>query len=328
MILSGDIGGTNTRLGLFRLTGERLQPFVQQTYPSPRYSGLTEIVREFLAENKAAIDCACFGVACPVRDGRCVMPNLSWVVDSSRLSSELSIERVEIMNDLEANAHGISVLEPGDFRVINEGKREPDGNRALLSAGTGFGVAGLARYGGQYLPFSSEGGHTDFASRNRLEADLLFYLLEHYPHVSYERVISGPGLYNIYQFLRDTERAEEPDWLGESISQGDPPAVITRAALDGRSELCDHTLDLFVSIFGAKAGNVALEFMATGGLFIGGGIAPKIIEKLEESTFMDAFVAKGRMESLLKLIPIRVIMNDKTALLGAARYAAMRFSGK
>jgi glucokinase len=240
----------------------------------------------------------------------------------------LGIRTVELINDLEANAYGIVLLEPRDFVVLNEGVPDASGTAALISAGTGLGEAGLHWEGNHYQPFPSEGGHADFAPRNELEVDLLLFLLNQYEHVSYERVLSGSGLYNIYKFLRDTGRGDEPVWLADQMRLEDPSAVISRAALEGSCELCVHALDEFISFYGAEAGNLALKFMATGGVFVGGGIAPKIIQKLRGSGFMEAFVAKGRMKQLLESIPVRVILNDKTALVGAARYAMLRGSIK
>ena len=230
---------------------------------------------------------------------------------------------VDLVNDLEANAHGISVLAPEDFSVLHPGAADASGNRALISAGTGLGEAGLLADDAGYRPYPSEGGHCDFAPQNETESHLLLHLMGRFGHVSYERVLSGPGLYNIYQFFRDTGRAEEPAWLAEEIRQRDPSAVISENALKGSCELCVKTMDQFVSLYGAEAGNLALKTMATGGLFIGGGIAPKILPKLKEPGFLKAFTAKGRVSSLLEAIPVRVILNDKTALLGAARLAAL-----
>jgi glucokinase len=230
---------------------------------------------------------------------------------------------VALLNDLEANAYGLAMLAPDDFVALNNGTTEASGNMAIIAAGTGLGEAGLHWDGGQHHPFASEGGHASFAPSNAFQIELLSYLLREFTHVSWERVVSGPGLYNIYRFLRDTGRGEEPPWLGEEIRRGDPAAVISQAALAGSSALCGQALDLFIALYGAEAGNLALKLMASGGVFVGGGIAPKIITKLRDSTFIEAFVAKGRMQSLLQDIPVRVILNDKAALLGAARFAAL-----
>jgi|SRR5579863_218260 len=318
MILVGDIGGTNTRLALF----EGLQHTHIDIFPSGQYAGLDEIAALFLKQTGASVEAACFGIAGPVRDGVAKVSNLPWVVDARQISVRLAIERVSLLNDLEANAHGIAVLDPSDFVTVNEGAANSMGNWALISAGTGLGEAGLLAEGSGHRPFASEGGHSDLAPRNELEIELLRYLLKRWSRVSYERVLSGPGLLNIYQFLRDTGRGAEPPWLTEQMHHENPSAVVSETALAGTAEICVQALDMFVAIYGAEAGNLALKLMATGGVFVGGGIAPKIAPKLQDSTFMKAFADKGRFRSLLESIPVRVIMNDKTALLGAANYAA------
>lgn len=328
MILAGDIGGTNTRLAFFEVDGEHLKPAVVDVFPSREHASLDEIVKKFVAAHNLLVKRACFGIAGPVRQGRVETSNLAWVVDAAQLQSEFGFEVIQLLNDLEANAYGIPVLEPGDFVVLNEGAPDPTGNAALISAGTGLGEAGLHWEGDHHQPFPSEGGHTDFAPRNEVETELLRYLMKRYDHVSYERVVSGPGLYTIYEFLRDTGRGDEPGWLAEEIRHGDPAAAISQAALEGKCDLCVRALDLFASVYGAEAGNLALKVLATGGVYVGGGIAPKIISKLKDSTFMSAFVNKGRMRSLLEGIPVRVIMNDMTALFGAARAATLVSSGR
>jgi glucokinase len=324
MILAGDVGGTKTRLAYFQTEAKHLKPVVEQIFPSQEHKDLSEIVSKFISAHKLLAEHACFGVAGPIRNGRCETPNLAWIVDARQLADELHLKKVELINDLEANAHGITMLEPKDFATVNNGAPGASGNKALMAAGTGLGEAGLHWEKDYYQPFPSEGGHVDFAPRNHLEVELLLFLLKEYEHVSYERVLSGPGLYNIYRFLRDTGRGEEPAWLAEEMSGKDPSPIISKAALERKSPLCQQALDIFVSIYGAAAGNLALKLMATGGLFVGGGIAPKIIEKLRDWTFMKAFVAKGRLKSLVEAIPVSVILNDKTALLGAGYYAALR----
>lgn len=324
MILAGDIGGTNTRLAFFEGTPDRLTPVAIDVFPSGEHKGPEEIARAFVAKHNLTAEAACFGIAGAVRSGRAETPNLPWVVDAREIAKELGLAEVHLINDLEANAHGIVLLDESDFVVLNNGSAVSGGNRALISAGTGLGEAGLtADVHGGYQPFPSEGGHSDFAPRNELELDLLRYLMGRFEHVSYERVLSGPGLYNIYQFLRDTGRGEEPPWLSEQIAHGDPSAAISRSALEGTSAICTQALDMFVSVYGAEAGNLALKVLATGGTFVGGGIAPRIIRKLSSTAFMKAFSAKGRVGALLKDIPVRVITNDKTALLGAGRVAAL-----
>jgi glucokinase len=231
---------------------------------------------------------------------------------------------VELINDLEANAYGIAALQPSDFFVLNEGAGGADGARALIAAGTGLGEAGLLPGEAGDRVFASEGGHADFAPRNEIEMELLRHLLRQWPHVSYERVLSGPGLYNLYRFLRDTGRGAEPQWLADRLAAENPSAVISETGLSAQAEICVQALDLFASIYGAEAGNLALKVKATGGVFVGGGIAPKLIGKLQDRVFMRAFVDKGRMSSLLEAMPVRVILNDQAALLGAARVAALR----
>jgi len=326
MILAGDIGGTSTRLALFPARDRILRPTVERTYRSREHRGLREIIGIFLAEHRYVIEHASFGIAGPVINGRVKTPNLPWVVDARDLAQELGLEATGLLNDLEANAYGVAALRPEDLAVLNEGAFDVTGNAAVISAGTGLGEAGLYWDGLRHRPFAAEGGHADFAPRNETEIALLRYLLRFYEHVSYERVLSGPGLQNIYAFLRDTGRATESQAIAEQMRSADPAAVISGAARDGSCALCARTLELFVSVYGAAAGNLALKVMATGGVYIGGGIAPQILEKLQSRRFMDAFLAKGRLEPLCRAIPVRVILNPKTALLGAARYAALQAS--
>jgi glucokinase len=262
-------------------------------------------------------------VAGPVRHRRVEAMNLAWVVDAQQLTRELGLDAVALINDLEANAYGIATLAPEDFVTLNQGAADASGNAAIIAAGTGVGEAGLYWDGTAYRPFATEGGHASFAPSNALQAELLGYLMREYDHISWERLVYGPGIYINYRFLRDTERSEEPPWLRKQVHQGDPAPAISRAALAGTSPLCEQTLDVFVALYGAEAGNLALKLIATGGMYIGGGIAPKIMKKPMDATFMAAFVAKGHLQSLLQDIPVRVIPNDRTALLGAARYATL-----
>jgi glucokinase len=326
-ILVGDIGGTNTRLAVAEIVKGHFTFLAEETFPSREETSLEGALRKFLAKPLHPITRACLGVAGPVRDGRCEASNLPWVIDSQKIAQLLNLPRVGLINDLEASAHGVADLEAEDVEVLNQGAPDAKGNRAVVSAGTGLGEVGLFWHGREYRPFASEGGHADFAPRNHLEMDLLDYLLKRHSRVSAERVISGQGLINIYQFLRDTGRAEEPMWLADQMRHKDPPAVISENALKEKSPLCVQALDLFVSLYGAEAGNVALKVMATGGVYLGGGIAPKIIVKLRDTVFMNAFTAKGRMRPLLEAIPVRVILNARVALLGAARCALQEESG-
>jgi glucokinase len=326
LILAGDIGGTSARIAYFRSQDERLELVCQQVFPSGQFSGIADLVAEFVASRGEQADVACFSIAGAVRGDKVITPNLGWRVDAAEVSRRLAIGTVHLMNDLEANACGIATLDQEDFALLNAGAPEASGNEALISAGTGLGEAGLYWNGKQHHPFATEGGHADFAPRNKLEVELFLYLLDRFGRVSWERVVSGPGLYNIYQFLRDTGPVTELRDAVEAMRQEGAPAAISRFALAGACPLCVRALDMFVSLYGAEAGNLALKVMATGGMFIGGGIAPKIIEKLQGPLFMETFAAKGRLKSLMEAMPVRVIMNDLTALRGAARYAALRFT--
>lgn len=326
MILAGDIGATNSRLAFFTERGGRPEPVVEATYPSRDHANLEAIVKTFLSAHDLPIEVACFGIAGPVRHGRSDTTNLPWDVDARELAQVLHLRSVGLLNDLEAHAYGIDLLAPDDFVTLNQGALDASGNAAVIAAGTGLGEAGLYWNGQQHLPFAGEGGHASFAPSDPLQIELLRFLSLEFGHVSWERVLSGPGLHNIYRFLRDTGRGEEPTWLTEEMQQHDPSAVISQAALAETSALCRQALELFVVLYGAEAGNLALKLMATAGVYVGGGIAPKIIQKLVGSTFMEAFVAKGRLKPLLQQIPVRIIMNDKVALLGAVRFATRRAS--
>jgi glucokinase len=327
MILAADIGGTSSRIGLFEVNAGRLHAVTERIYASGGHRGLDEIVRAFLSTHPQQVDHAGFAVAGPVIGGRVETPNLSWTVDAQELARDLSLPSVGLLNDLEANAHGIPALKDKDFLVLNQGSPDAAGNRAVISAGTGLGEAGIYWDGREYHPFAGEGGHTDFAPRTDTEVALLHHLRGIFGgHISWERVVSGPGLAGIYEFLRDRGHGAEPPWLRDALRAGDPPAVISRAAQEGTSPLCAEAVDLFVSAYGAEAGNLALKLFATGGVYLGGGIAPKIAAALKRGTFMEAFVAKGRLQGLLEAIPVRVILNDRTALLGAARWTALRAS--
>ena len=322
LILAGDIGGTKTHLALFSLEGRKLKSELKKTFPSKQYRGLEPVVEAFLAGQQVSIGRACFGIAGPVVDGQVKTPNLPWVVDSANIAQRFKLDSVALLNDLEAAAYGIFTLEPQELFTLNEGVSGQRGNKVLIAAGTGLGEATLYDDGRDHHPSASEGGHGDFAPTDETQIDLLGYLMKEFGHVSYERVVSGPGIANIYGFLRDTGRLEEPDWLKEKISASeDASVVISQEALAGNSAICVQALNLFVSVYGAEAGNLALRGKATGGVYIGGGIAPKILAKLEDGTFMRAFLDKGRYQELLSGMPVRVILNDQAALQGAAFYA-------
>jgi len=327
MILAGDIGGTNTRLALFVRRRGRLETVAEETFSSPSFKGLEGILRMFVSRRRETITRACFGVAGPVIDGRCKTTNLPWIVDAARLARALGLPHAGLINDLAANGHGIAELAQDDLATLCEGRPGAGGNAAILSAGTGLGEAGLFWDGRRHQPVAGEGGHASFAPTGNREIALLRYLQAGLEHVSWERVLSGPGLHNIYRFLRDSGQGEEPAWLAEALRAGDPPAVISGAALEGRSPLCDRALDMFVTLLGSEAGNLALKVAATGGVYLGGGIAPRILDRLRRPGFLQAFRSKGRMQELLEAMPIRVILNDRTALYGAARCAAHAAGG-
>lgn len=326
MILAGEIGATNTRLAAFETEGNRLQLVVEKIYASQSRSGLSEILAEFIRAEGIPVDSACFGVAGPVRGGRCKISNLAWTLDAKELAAQLKLASVGLLNDLEAYAYGIDALGDSEFVTLNEGSEEAEGNRAVVSARTGLGVAGMYWDGRRHRPFACEGGHTDFAPRNDLEVELLRYLKRRDGgRISYERIVSGPGIKNIYDFLRNSKTVEEPDWLKKEIDESaDPPATISRAALEHNAAICEQALSIFVSVYGAQTGNCALTFMSSGGIFIGGSIAAKILPKMKEPIFMEAFLDKGRMAHLLKDMPVKVVLNDDAGILGAARYTLIQ----
>ena len=320
MILAGDVGGTKVDLALFEFVEGSLETVREKRYPARQYSGLEEIVKEFLSADVPSA--ACFGVPGPVREGRLRLTNLPWTLDSRELSQSLNIQHVFLINDLQANGYGIGELKADQICVLSEGDARQIGNRALISAGTGLGECFMIWDGRDYVPYPSEGGHSDYAPRNEDEIDLLRFLKQKYSgRISFERVVSGQGLTNVYEFLRDVRGLEEPIWLAERLATEDPNAVIAELALKAKSEICEKALDMFVSAYGAEAGNLALKVLAVGGLYVGGGIAPKILEKLKDGTFMKAFTDKGRLSQLLINTPVRVILESRTALLGAAAYA-------
>lgn len=322
MILAGDIGGTHTRIALFDPQVSPLRPMRQADFPSQNYPGLSEIALEFLGHEPVKIDRCCFGVAGPVVEGKSHPTNIPWALDSGEIAARLGAPCM-LINDLEANGYGIAALEPHDFAVLQPGKPRKGTNAAVISAGTGLGEAGLFWDGKGYKPFASEGGHATFSPRNVLEIQLLNYLLKRFEHVSWERVLSGPGLLNIYEFFRDTGKAEEPAWLVERLSHGDRSATIAQAAIHAESELCTLALKLFVSLYGSEAGNLALKLMALGGIYLGGGIAPRLLGQLKEGTFLLSFREKGRMQQTLEAIPVLVVLNDRASLIGAARCAVI-----
>ena len=323
MILAGDVGGTKVHLALYDFINGKLEYSRDERFPAKDYSGLEEIVKEFLGAFK--VTAACFGVPGPVRDGRLRLTNLPWTLDSRELAVSLGINHVFLINDLEANGYGVAELSADQIYTLSEGDPGQIGNRALLAAGTGLGEALLIWNGHSHTPYPSEGGHADYAPRNEDEIDLLRFLKQKYNgRISQERVVSGQGLTNIYEFLREVRGIDEPVWLAERLAAEDPNAVITELALKAKSEICEKAMDMFVSAYGAEAGNLALKLLSVGGVYVGGGIAPRILEKLKDGRFMKAFTDKGRMSQLLINMPVRIILESRAALLGAAAYAEAR----
>ena len=324
MILAGDIGGTKTHLALFAdPTGARAERVAGASYASRDHAHLVEILEHFLGQNGTPeIHHAAFGIAGPIIKQRVETTNLPWVIDGPALQAALGARSVVLLNDLEANAQGIAMLGPEDFAVLQQGAPGATGTRAVIAAGTGLGEAGLYWDGRRHRPFASEGGHADFSPSNPGEDELLLYLRERFgPHVSWERVLSGPGLLNLYEFLRDTERGTESSRVRQAMLSGDPGAIISSEALHGTDPLCERALDLFIRLYGAEAGNLALKLLSTGGVFIGGGIAPKNLPRMLDGRFLAAFLDKGRLRPVLEAMSVSVILNQETALLGAARCA-------
>ena len=323
MILAGDVGGTKVHLALYDFKEGKLEYARDERYPAKDYAGLEEIVKKFLGGAK--VDAACFGVPGPVRNGRLRLTNLPWTLDSRELSTSLGITHVFLINDLEANGYGVAELAPDQVYTLAEGDASQVGNRALIAAGTGLGEGLLIWNGHGHVPYPSEGGHSDYAPRNEDEIDLLRFLKQKYDgRISFERVVSGMGLTNVYDFLSEVRGVEVPKWLGVRMAAEDPNAVITECALAAKSEICEKALNMFVSAYGAEAGNLALKVLSVGGVYVGGGIAPRILEKLKDGTFMKAFTDKGRLSQLLINMPVRIILESRAALLGAASYAEAR----
>ncbi len=327
MLLAGDIGGTKTILALFSPDSGTLNPLEEASYISSEYGSLEEIAAEFIGTFDYSINRASIGIAGPVSQGRVITTNLPWDVTESGLARTLNIPEVKLLNDLEAIAYAVPHLKSSDLHTLNTGEGKDRESLAVIAPGTGLGEAFLTWSNDRYLAHPSEGGHADFAPATPEERELLGYLQERSDHVSVESVCSGRGIPNIYSFLKDTGGYKESDWLKESLADvTDPTPVIINAATDEHRQclLCRATLEMFVSILGSEAGNLALKVMATGGVFVGGGIPPRIVPALEAGSFMKAFTGKGRMRAIMKKIPVHVILNTRTALIGAACYGLGR----
>ncbi len=340
MILAGDVGGTKTNVGLFEVVDGLPRLVRAERVRSLEFPGLAALVSSFLTREpgtpREESEAACFGVPGPVLENRAITPNLAWEIDGALVAREAGLPGVLLINDLVATAEGIALLREDETVVLQAGTPDPLGNRALIAAGTGLGMALLPRFGELWVPVPSEGGHADFAPRNEEEIGLLRYLRERFGRVSIERVLSGPGLFNVYSFLRDVQHAPENPLVREALARGDDPARVigeagtaglartdrNRDQPDQRCDLCARALAIFTAVYGAAAGNLALTGTATGGIWLGGGIAPKILPRLVDGLFLQTFEAKGRFVPYLERIPVRVILNDRTAMLGAAGRAA------
>lgn len=325
-ILVGDVGGTNARFALVEAVDGRLEVMEEATLPSRRFPAFSDALRAFLETAPAAREAerACFGLAGPVRRNRCETTNLPWVVESSEIARTLGLPEAPLLNDLEAAAWGLTVLDPNGVRSLHEGSPGAAGNRALLAPGTGLGQAVLIWDGQQHHAFATEGGHGDFGPADEIQVELWRFLMRQHGHVSWERVASGPGLVAIFRFLLEYEGQEEPSWFAAESANGSAAEAISRKAHDERCQLCGRTLELFFSLLGAEAGNLALRTLATGGIYLSGGIVFKLLPELMQSQFLSAFVAKGRFQSLVQEIPVRVVVDDRLALWGATAWALRR----
>jgi glucokinase len=326
MILAGDIGGTNARLAYFQPQNGHLRLVSERVYPSREHSELGEIVTQFLDDSGERPEVACFGIAGPVHNGRVETSNLPWVIEQSRLSKQIHTPATLLINDLEASAWGIGALASTDLVSLNKVNGPAIGNQAVIAPGTGLGEAGLFWDGRNHHVFACEGGHCDFGPQTEEQIELLRYLRKRFGHVSYERVLSGPGLVNVYEFLRDGSPDKESPEFAATLRKTDPAAAISKAALAGSNALAQKALEIWISVYGAEASNLALKTMATGGLFLAGGISPKVLAGLTGPLFMQSFLDKGRLRALVEVIPVQVVTNEKAGLLGAARCAAVRAS--
>jgi glucokinase len=320
MLLAGDIGGTKTVLALFAAEQGPRYPLHKQVFPSRKYPSLEAVIEDYLQGKETAVSYAAFGVAGPVVRDRAEITNLPWVLNERHLERTFGLTRVHLLNDLQAVATSIPILQEVDLVTLHAGSAEPGGTIGVIAPGTGLGEAFLTWQGERYVAFPSEGGHADFAADTPLELDLLRHLLGRYDHVSYERVCSGIGIPNLYAFFHETGRFEEPDWLREQVrTAADPTPFIVHAAQRDRAPIAVATLELFVNILAREAGNLALKLLATGGIYFGGGIPPRILDQLRDRRFIDHFLDKGRFRDLLQQIPLQVIINGEAALIGAAQ---------
>jgi glucokinase len=330
MILACDVGGTKTNLALLQVSGAGLEIVRLQTFPSREHASLDAILAAFTGGAALALEAAGFGVAGPVIGGRVTTTNLPWRVEGRHLADRLGLASVALLNDVEAYAWAVDLLPERDLLTLQPGA-PARGNLGVVAAGTGFGASALVRSARDPASLASEAGHADFAAKDEREARLLAFLRARYGRACVEDVLSGPGLVNLYQFVRQSDGGEEPEWLAAALREGGGPAAITRGAIEGRSESCSRAVDLFLGLYGAEAGNWALRTLATGGMFIGGGIAARLFEASSGASeawrqraarlFLDAFLDKGRMRALLEAVPVRVILDDRAPLIGTAHCA-------
>ncbi len=328
-ILAGDIGGTHTRFGLFAAEPEGPRPVFAQTLASKRFASLSAALGAFFRECPEARACgrASLGIAGPVRNNRCQATNLPWLVDGADLAHTLGLDQVTLLNDIEATAWGLVDPDPAGLHTLTQVQAErrpedPEGHRAILAAGTGLGEALLLWDGATYRPFPTEGGHATFGPTDELQTELWRYIHQRQGHVSWEKVASGPGLETIYRFLLFHRQQSEPSWLALEAERGDAAATISRHARDEPGSLCHEAMQMFFAILGAEAGNLALRTLATGGIYLAGGILPQLRDLLPQSPFLDAFVDKGAFRPMLEAIPVHLVLNSRIALAGAARHAA------
>lgn len=321
MLLAGDIGGTKTAVALFSTETDTLQPVVEKTFQNRNYDSLEAIIFEFMRENPKAITSASFGVAGPVVKGRANITNLPWVIDQEAIQKAFDFPQVHLLNDLESIASAVPHLTGEDIITLNEGTVEPEGAIAVIAPGTGLGEAFLVWDGDMYQAHPSEGGHVSFGPTNPDQVNLLVHMLEKFEHVSVERVCSGSGIPNIYACVKDHGKFPEPEWLQNALVEAvDPTPVIVESAIEHKTPICVATLELFLDILADEASNMALKVLSTGGVYLGGGIPPRILSELQKPRFMEVFSSKGRFSDLMRNMPVHVIRNPKTALYGAAYY--------
>lgn len=325
MVLAGDVGGTKTLLGLFRGSPGKLREVRTSTFVSDAYPSFEAMVREFLSQGGERPRRVAVGVAGPIVDGRSRVVNLKWPVEERRVAKAAGTKDVRVLNDLEATGWGIGEVPPRRVVSLTPSIRARKGNGALIAAGTGLGMCALVRDGARQVPLAGEGGHQDFAPRDETEFDLLRHFQKLHGRVSLERIVAGPGLSEIYRFLVASGREAADPALESRFATEDPNAAVSEAGVAGSSTAARRALAIFVSLYGAAAGNFALVIKATGGVWVGGGIAPKILPVLRDGTFLESFRAKGRLRPMLEAIPVRVLLEPRTALLGAAAFAARGF---